>query len=100
MREVELGLVADGFFEPYPAVVRVLEEPGAMNLAEVGGSWYGYVNFQLLPNWNGFRKKWRYPDQRDVRLVMRVTTDAETLGVDPLLRRLSAVGEWRVLTDR
>jgi hypothetical protein len=90
--------VADGFFEPYPSVVRVLEEPGAMNLVEAGGS--RYVDFQLLPNWNGFRKTWRYADQRDVRLVMRVTTDGETLGFDPLLRRLSAVGEWRVLTDR
>jgi hypothetical protein len=98
MREVELGLVADGFFEPYPAVVRVLEEPGAMNLVEVGGS--SRVDFQLLMNWDGFRKTWRYPDQRDVRLVMRVTTDGETLGVDQFLRRLSAVGEWRVLTDR
>ena len=99
MREVELGLVADGFFEPYPSVVRVLEEPGAMERVEVGGG--RQLEFQVLPNWNGHHRTWRYPDQRAVRLVLRVSTsDGETLGFDPLLRRLSTVGEWRVLTDR
>ena len=73
MREVELGLVADGFFEPYPSVVRVLEEPESLTeRVEVGSG--RNLEFQVLPNWNGLHRTWRYPDQRDVRLVLRVTT--------------------------
>ena len=98
MREAELGLVTDGFFEDYAAVVQVLEEPASLTeRVECGGG--RSLEIQLLPNWNGHLRTWRYPDQRDIRLVLRVTTDGETLGFDPLLRRLSVVGEWRVLTE-
>jgi hypothetical protein len=62
-----------------------------MERVDCGGG--RHLEFQVLPNWNGHHRTWRHPDQRDVRLVLRVTTDGEILGVDPLLRRLSAIGE-------
>jgi hypothetical protein len=98
MREMELGLVTDRFFEAYSSVSRVLEEPGGeMERVEIGGG--RYVDFQLFPNWNRPQRTWRYPDHRDVRLVMRVTTDGEVIGLDSLMPRLRPIGEWRVLRD-
>jgi hypothetical protein len=101
VREVEIGLVPDATpDEAAVAIARTLEEPlhedHAMNINVGGGK---YVQFQLIRKFERYKRKWRYDD--DLRFVLRVTTDGDSIDTDQLLRRFSAVeGEWRVVSDR
>ena len=53
-----------------------------------------YVDFQLIRKFKRFKREWRYDD--DLRFVLRVTTDGDSLDVNPLLDYFSAVeGEGR-----
>jgi hypothetical protein len=101
VREVEIGLVPDATpDEAAVAIARMLEEPlhegHAMKINVGGGK---YVDFQLIRKFERYKHKWRYDD--DLRFVLRVTTDGDSIDTDQLLRSLSAVeGEWRILSDR
>jgi hypothetical protein len=100
VRRVEVGLVTQArWWQASEAVGRVLEEPiHEGERLDIGGG--RYVSFELLPNLSKPHREWRYADQRDVRFVLRVMTDGDSVNVDQLLRRLSPVeGEWRVLFD-
>jgi hypothetical protein len=97
LREIELGLVTDlkSADESAVAVGRMLEEPlhegHPMNIA--GGK---YVDFQLIRKFERYKRKWRYDG--DLRFVLRVRTDGDSIDTDQLLDRLSSVeGHWRVL---
>lgn len=64
---------------------------------DVGGG--KYVDFELIRKFERFKRKWRYDD--DLRFVLRVTTDGDSIDVKQLLDCFSAVeGEWRVVSDR
>lgn len=97
MREVELGLVTDlkSADEAAVAIARMLEEP----LHESHPMKMGcgkYIDFQLIRKFERYKRKWRYDD--DLRFVLRVKTDDDSIDVDELLRRVSAVeGDWRIL---
>jgi hypothetical protein len=101
MRKVEIGLATQaGWWEAAEAVERVLEEPAQEGeRLDIGGG--RYVTFELLPNLSRSQFEWHYGDQHDIRLILRVMTDGDSVDVDHLLRRLSPVeGEWRVLFDQ
>jgi hypothetical protein len=102
VREVEIGLVPDATAdEAALAIARTLEarpvdEGHPMKINVGGGKW---VAFDLIGKFERFKHKWRYDD--DLRFVLRVTTDGNSIDTDQLLRSFSAVeGEWRVLSDR
>jgi hypothetical protein len=100
VRRVELGLVTQArWSQASEAVGRVLEEPvHEGERLDIGGG--RYVSFELFPNLGKPDRERRYADQRDVRFVLRVMTDGDSVNVDQLVRRLSPVeGEWRVLFD-
>lgn len=98
MREVEIGLVTEAPDEAAAAIARTLEERNgeAMNINVGGGRWVG---FHLIRKFNRYQHKWRYDD--DLRFVLQVTTDGDSIDIEQLLRTLSPVeGQWRVLSDR
>lgn len=100
MREVELGLSAEteDADETAAAIARMLEDPlHERHPLKIGDG--KYVDFQLIRKYNRYAAKWRYDN--DLRFILRVKTDGDTLDVDDLLQRVSAVeGEWRVVLDR
>lgn len=98
MREVEIGLVTDAPDEAAMAIARTLEERNgeAMNIDIGGGKWVG---FHLIRKFNRYAHKWRYDD--DLRFVLQVTTDGNSIDTAQLLRNLAPVeGQWRVLSER
>lgn len=103
MRKVEIGLVTDAgktADAAAGAIAQTLEEPlheGHPMKVDVGGG--KYVDFELIRKFERFKRKWRYDD--DLRFVLRVTTDGDSIDVNQLLDCFSAVeGEWRVVSDR
>jgi hypothetical protein len=100
VREVEIGLVTDvrSADAAAVAIARTLEEPAhdreRLNLGDGR-----YIDFQLIRKYERFKRKWRYDD--DLRFVLRVKTDGDSIDAEKLLCRLRAVeGEWRVLSER
>jgi hypothetical protein len=99
VREVEIGLVTDEADAAAAAITRTLEEPLHERhplLVSVGGG--RYTEFQLIRKFNRYSHQWRYDN--DLRFVLRVKTDGDSIDVAQLLRGFSEVdGEWRVLPD-
>ena len=99
MREVKIGLVTDEADAAAAAITRTLEEPlyeGHPLLIDVGGG--RYTEFELIRKFNRYSHQWRYDD--DLRFVLRVKSDGDSIDAGQLLRAFSEVeGEWRVLPD-